>query len=233
MQISCDSSVIILDCKISYLIPSLQIFSPNLRFIHRNQQVLRRQPEETMPPITPIDETRLVELLKDESTAHKAFEALVDAYSEPLYWQIRKLVVNHDETDDLLQNVFLKAWKNIHNFRGEAKLSTWLHKIAINESLNFLHQEKQKREISDDSGDDYLLNNIEADSFFDGNAVELQLQKAIASLPEKQRLVFNMRYYDEMKYDEMSEILGTSVGALKASYHHAVKKISSLLDINS
>lgn len=185
-----------------------------------------------MPPITPIDETRLVELLKDSSTAHKAFESLVDAYSEPLYWQIRKLVGSHNETDDLLQNVFLKAWKNIHNFRGDAKLSTWLHKIAINESLNFLHQEKQRREITDDSGEDYLMRNLAADPYFDGDALQLALQKAIASLPEKQRLVFNMRYYDEMKYDEMSEILGTSVGALKASYHHAVKKIASSIDID-
>lgn len=184
-----------------------------------------------MTPKLPVDEKRLVQLLKDPSTAHQAFETLVDMYSEPLYWQIRKLVVNHNETDDLLQNVFLKAWKNIHNFRGEAKLSTWLHKIAINESLNFLQQERQKREIADDSGDDYLLNNIEADSYFDGDELQVALQKAIASLPEKQRLVFNMRYYDDMKYDEISDILGTSVGALKASYHHAVKKISSRLDL--
>lgn len=181
----------------------------------------------------PIDEKKLVELLKEESTAHKAFEALVDVYTEPLYWQIRKLVVNHRETDDLLQNVFLKAWKNIHNFRGEAKLSTWLHKIAINESLNYLQHERQKREFTDTNGDNFLLNNIEADSYFDGDALQTALQKAIASLPEKQRLVFNMRYYDEMKYDEMSEILGTSVGALKASYHHAVKKISASLDIEN
>lgn len=185
-----------------------------------------------MPLHIPIDENKLIELLKDEKTAHKAFETLVETYSEPLYWQIRKLVVNHDETDDLLQNVFLKVWKNIHNFRGEAKLSTWLHKIAINESLNHLNQERQKREITDDSGDDYLLNNIEADSYFSGDDLQMALQKAIASLPEKQRIVFNMRYYDEMKYDEMSEILGTSVGALKASYHHAVKKISAALDID-
>ena len=180
----------------------------------------------------PLDENRLVELLKDKSTARKAFETLVEYYSESLYWQIRKLVVNHDEADDLLQNVFLKAWKNIHNFRGEAKLSTWLHKIAINESLNFLSQERQKKEFTDVSGDEYLLNNIESDTYFDGNELQVALQKAIASLPEKQRLVFNMRYYDEMKYDEISEILGTSVGALKASYHHAVKKISARLNID-
>lgn len=178
-----------------------------------------------------IEEARLIELLKDEKTAHQAFEALVETYSEPLYWQIRKLVANHNDTDDLLQNVFLKAWKNIHNFRGEAKLSTWLHKIAINESLNFLHQEKQKREVTDDSGDSYLLNRIEAEDYIDGEALEKELQKAIATLPEKQRLVFNMRYYDDMKYEEISDILGTSIGALKASYHHAVKKINAKLGI--
>ncbi|MCH5214151.1 MAG: sigma-70 family RNA polymerase sigma factor [Muribaculaceae bacterium] len=179
----------------------------------------------------PIDERKLVEMLKDEQTAHKAFEMLVDLYSQPLYWQIRKLVINHSETDDLLQNVFLKAWKNIHNFRGDAKLSTWLHKIAINESLNFLHQEKQKREITDNSDDNFLLAGIAADEYFDGESVEAQLLRAVEQLPEKQRLVFNMRYYDEMKYEEISEILGTSVGALKASYHHAVKKISAQLGI--
>lgn len=189
--------------------------------------------ERIMTASAPLDEGKLIELLKEEKTAHKAFEALVDSYSEPLYWQIRRLVVSHTDADDLLQNVFLKVWKNIHNFRGDAKLSTWLHKIAINESLNFLHQERQKREITDDSGDDYLLTNIEADSYFDGEALDAALQKAIASLPEKQRLVFNMRYYDDMKYDEISEILGTSVGALKASYHHAVKKITSQLDLAS
>ena len=179
-----------------------------------------------------IDETKLVELLKEESTAHKAFETLVDIYSEPLYWQIRKLVANHDDADDLLQNVFMKAWKNIHNFRGDAKLSTWLHKIAINEALNFLNQEKNKKEVTDDTADEFLLNRVEAESFIDGEALEVQLQKAIATLPEKQRLVFNMRYFDDMKYEDISEILGTSVGALKASYHHAVKKISTRLGID-
>ena len=181
----------------------------------------------------PIDEARLIELLKDKSTAHKAFETLVDVYSEPLYWQIRKLVIGHQDADDLLQNVFLKVWKNIHNFRGEAKLSTWLHKIAINESLNFLNQEKQKKEISDETGDDFLLNRIEAETYIDGEALEISLQKAIASLPEKQRLVFNMRYFDDMKYEDISEILGTSIGALKASYHHAVKKISARMELDS
>lgn len=185
-----------------------------------------------MATYNPIDETRLVEMLKQQSTAHKAFETIVDTYSEPLYWQIRKLVANHSDADDLLQNVFLKAWKNIHNFRGEAKLSTWLHKIAINESLNFLNHEKQKNEISDTVGDEFILTNVETEPYFDGDSVEAELQKAVATLPEKQRLVFNMRYYDDMKYEEISEILGTSIGALKASYHHAVKKICSKLGID-
>lgn len=178
----------------------------------------------------PIDEKTLVRQLQDSRTAHKAFSTLVDAYSEQLYWHIRKMVVNHDDANDLLQNVFVKTWKNIHNFRGEAKLSTWLYKIAVNESLNFLNQERQKRELTDDSEDTFLLNNIESDPHFDGDAIEKELQKAIASLPEKQRLVFNMRYYDELKYEDISEILGTSVGALKASYHHAVKKIMARMD---
>lgn len=179
-----------------------------------------------------IDEKKLISLLQEEKTAHKAFETLVSEYSEPLYWHIRKMVVDHNDANDLLQNVFLKAWKNIHNFRGEAKLSTWLFKIAVNESLNFIQQQRQKRDISSDGGDDFLLKNIESDEYFDGDAVQLKLLKAIESLPEKQRLVFNMRYYDELKYEEISEILGTSTGALKASYHHAVKKIMALMEIS-
>lgn len=177
----------------------------------------------------PVDEKRLIADLQDPSKANSAFEVMVNAYSKPLYWQIRKMVVNHHDADDLLQNVFLKAWNNIHNFRGDAKLSTWLYKIAVNESINFLNQERQRRQLTDDTEDTFLLNNIESDTFFDGDALQIELQKAIASLPEKQRLVFNMRYYDDLKYDEISEILGTSVGALKASYHHAVKKIESAI----
>ena len=179
-----------------------------------------------------IDEKKLIEMLQDPKTAHKAFETLVSEYSEPLYWHIRKMVVNHNDANDLLQNVFLKVWKNIHNFRGDAKLSTWLYKIAVNESLNFLNQERQKREITDDSQDEYLLNNIEADEYFNGDEIQLKLQQAIATLPEKQRLVFNMRYFDDMKYEDISDILGTSVGALKASYHHAVKKVMAHLEIS-
>lgn len=177
----------------------------------------------------PIDEQELVRQLQDPKMAHQAFGVLLKTYSQPVYWQVRKMVVSHDDANDLVQNVFIKAWNNLHNFRGDAKLSTWLFKIAINESINFINKEKQRQQLNEDADDSFLLNNIEADSFFDGDELQRDLQRAIAKLPEKQRLVFNMRYYDDMKYDEISEILGTSVGALKASYHHAVKKVTEAL----
>jgi RNA polymerase sigma-70 factor (ECF subfamily) len=173
----------------------------------------------------PIDEKKLIENLQDPAMAAQAFDALMRTYGEEIYWQIRKMVVNHDDASDLLQNTFLKAWNNLDHFRGDAKLSTWLYKIAINESINFLNKERAKNNISTDDDDSFLLNSIEADEYFDGDELKIELQKAIASLPEKQRLVFNMRYFQEVKYEQISEILGTSVGALKASYHHAVKKI--------
>lgn len=177
-----------------------------------------------------IDEKKIIEDLQRESTARKAFEMLVRTFSEPLYWQIRKMVFDHDDANDLLQNVFLKAWNNIHNFRGDAKLSTWLYKIAVNESINFINREKSRQSIPTDSEDSsFLLDNLEADEYFDGEELHKELLKAVASLPEKQRLVFNMKYFDEMKYEEISDILGTSIGALKASYHHAVKKITELI----
>ena len=178
----------------------------------------------------PLDEKELVNQLKDPAKASKAFETLLQAYSEPVYWQIRRMVLNHDDANDIVQNVFIKAWSNLHNFRGDAKLSTWLFKIAVNESINFINKEKNRlQHVSEADGDDFLIKNLEADSHFDGDALQLELQKAIARLPEKQRLVFNMRYYDEMKYEDISEVLGTSVGALKASYHHAVKKVTEYL----
>ncbi len=177
-----------------------------------------------------IDEKKLIADLQRESTARKAFDLLVRTFSEPIYWQIRKMVFNHDDANDLLQNVFIKAWNNVHNFRGDAKISTWLYKIAINESINFINREKAHQAASTDSEDtSFLLNNIEADEYFDGDDLQKEFLRAIAKLPEKQKLVFNMKYFDDMKYEEISEILGTSVGALKASYHHAVKKITETL----
>lgn len=185
---------------------------------------------DTMAYKPPIDEQQLVSDLQNPATAHKAFDLLMRTYGEQVYWQIRKMVASHDDANDLLQNCFIKAWKNIHNFRGDARLSTWLYKIAVNESINFLNKERQRQGLTEEDPDSFLLQNLESDPYFDGDELQKELQKAILQLPEKQRLVFNMRYYDEMKYEEMSEILGTSVGALKASYHHAVKKITSAIE---
>ena len=179
---------------------------------------------------TPAEDSALIARLRDASSCRDAFGEVIALYSEPLYWQIRRLVNSHDDANDLLQETFLKAWSSIENFRGDAKLSTWLHKIAINESITFLNKEKKRQNVSLDDEESMLINAIEADKDIDGNELALNLRKAIASLPEKQRLVFNMRYYDEMKYDQIAEILGTSVGALKASYHLAVKKIEAYFD---
>ncbi len=172
-----------------------------------------------------MDEQELVRRLQNPSTCREAFGEVIRLYSEPLYKQVRHIVQTHDDANDVLQNVFLKAWQNVENFRGEAKLSTWLHKIAINESMTHLEREKRHAGISIDDDESYITSLIEADRNIDGERLALLLRKAVATLPEKQRLVFNMRYYDEMKYEQISEILGTSESALKASYHHAVKKI--------
>lgn len=177
------------------------------------------------------NEEEIIEQLHDPKRCQAAFGKVIEQYSQGLYWQIRRMVFNHDDANDILQNTFLKAWSNIDNFRGNAKLSTWLYKIAINESITFINKERARNEASIDD-DSFLLNNIESDQYFDGDEAQVKLQCAINSLPEKQRLVFNMRYYDEMKYEDMSEILGTSVGALKASYHHALKKIEAFFEEN-
>ncbi len=183
-----------------------------------------------MAYIPPVNEKQLIADLQNPTTARRGFETLMRTYSEQVYWIIRRMVVNHDDANDIMQNCFMKVWSNLHNFRGEAKLSTWLYKIAVNESINFINKEKKRLNLAEDADDSFLLNNIESDPYFDGDELQLKLQKAIASLPEKQRLVFNMRYYDEMKYEQISEVLGTSVGALKASYHHAEKKISAAME---
>lgn len=175
------------------------------------------------------NEEIVIEQLQNPATVRQAFARVVARYSEPLYWQIRKMVLSHDDANDLLQNTFLKAWGSIEYFRGDAKLSTWLYRIAVNETLTFLSKERERRNLTADDADDFLLTSIESDDYFDGDRVQKLLQQAILQLPEKQRLVFNMRYFDGMKYEDMSEILGTSVGALKASYHHAAKKIEEYL----
>ncbi len=172
---------------------------------------------------------KLVVALQDSNRRREAFAQVVDCYGEKLYWQIRKMVLDHDDANDLLQNTFMKAWANLDYFRGEAKLSTWLYKISINECLTFLNRQRALLKVSLDDADQFLLDRLESDPYFDGDALQKKLQQAILTLPEKQRLVFNMKYFDEMKYEEMSDILGTSVGALKASYHHAVKKVEDFL----
>lgn len=179
--------------------------------------------------MTEDEEALLVKRLQNEKTQKEAFSVLVNTYSEQLYWQIRKIVIAHDDANDVLQNAFIKIWTNIDNFRGESKLVTWLYKIAINESITFINKQRQQQNIALDDEENFLLSKLESDSYFDGDEAQLLLQKAIVTLPEKQRIVFNMKYFDEMKYEDMSDILDTSVGALKASYHHAVKKIEEFL----
>ncbi len=173
------------------------------------------------------DEDRIKEQLLDPEEVSNAFSLIVKEYSEQLYWQIRRLVLSHDDANDILQDTFLKAWNNIQYFRGDAKISTWLYKIALNESLAFLNKAKAENNISLDDEDAVIANKLEGDSYFNGDETAVLLQKALYSLPEKQRIVFNLKYYQEMKYEDMSDILGTSVGALKASYHLAVKKIEN------
>ena len=176
------------------------------------------------------NEREVLALLQNESTQRQGFEQVVRQYSEQLYWQIRRLVFSHEDANDLLQNTFVKAWINIDYFRAEAKLSTWLYRIALNECLTFLNKQRAEAKVSLDDPESDMVQRLESDPYFSGDRLQLTLQKALMALPEKQRMVFNLKYYQEMKYEEMSEIFGTSVGALKASYHHAVKKIERFLE---
>ncbi|MCR4921040.1 MAG: sigma-70 family RNA polymerase sigma factor [Bacteroidaceae bacterium] len=177
-----------------------------------------------------LNEQEIIQQLQQSDMREKAFEQLVREYQEPIYWQIRRLVLSHEDADDVLQNTFLKAWSALDTFRGEAKISTWLFRIAINESLNFV--EKKKQHIHLDESESGIANMLQSDPYFDGNETQIKLQQAIRQLPDKQRAVFNMKYFQEMKYEEMSIVMKTSVGALKASYHHAVKKITAFFDAN-
>jgi len=176
-----------------------------------------------------IVEADLVRELKGSETQSKAFEVLVNTYKQRLYWHIRRIVLNHDDADDVLQNTFIKVFRNIDGFNGSSKLYTWLYRIATNEALTFLRAKSKKMKISDGELQHKMIENLEADVYFEGDEIQLQLQKAIATLPEKQKLVFQMKYFQELKYTEISEILETSVGGLKASYHLAVKKLESYL----
>lgn len=172
---------------------------------------------------------KLLAQFRNQETRNYAFNLLVREYQKRLYWHIRKILLDHDDTDDVLQNVFIKVWKNLDGFKGESQLYTWLYRIATNESITFLNQKKKRAGVPLDDVSAFLANNLESDNYYKGDEIQTLLQKAILTLPDKQRIVFNMKYFDEMKYEEMSEILETSVGALKASYHHAVKKIEEYL----
>lgn len=175
--------------------------------------------------MTPLDEAEVIRQLASSEGRQKVFPMIVDQYSQSLYWKIRSIVLTHEDADDVLQNTFLKAWKSLPTFQGKAKLSTWLYRIAINESLDFLRRQKTAA-LSSADADLSVANRLLADDYFDGDKSQAVLQEAIATLPDVQRTVFTLRYYDEMKYSEISEILGTSEGSLKASYHIAVQKIT-------
>lgn len=178
------------------------------------------------------EEKLFIETLINPKTQNTAFKQLVQRYQKPLYYHIRNIVLNHDDADDVLQNTFIKVFSNIGNFKGDSKLYSWMFRIATNESLTFIEQRAKKQGISNIEVQQKAIFNLESDVYFEGNEIQLQLQKAIATLPEKQQLVFKMKYFEEMKYENISEILDTSVGGLKANYHHAVKKIEEYLKNN-
>lgn len=179
--------------------------------------------------MTDLSDKELIKQFREGSKRNNAFNLIIRKYQERLYWHIRKLVISHDDTDDILQNTFIKAFEALDRFREDSSLFTWLYRIATNESLSFLKKKQRSYFLPQGESLSHLEKTLESDSYVDGDAIQMKLQKAIIRLPEKQRLVFNMRYFDELKYEEMSEILSTSVGALKASYHHALKKIEQYL----
>lgn len=171
----------------------------------------------------------ILEKFAQSNTKNEAFSMLLKKYQEKLYWHIRRMVIDHDDADDLIQEVFIKVWRSLENFRSDSQLYTWLYRIATNECITFLNKKKQKNNVSLDDVDGSLADTLGSSDQFTGDQIQRKLQEAILTLPDKQRLVFNMKYFEEMKYDDMSEVLGTSVGALKASYHLAVKKIEAFI----
>ena len=180
-------------------------------------------------PDKPLDDKELLYQFKNADTKEAAFTRILKKYQEKLYWHIRRMVIDHDDANDVLQNMFIKVWKGLENFREDSQLYTWLYRIATNECLTFLEQQKKRSSVSLNDVENGLANKLKADSNFDANRLEWKLQLGIQQLPEKQRVVFNLRYYDEMPYEEMSRVLDTSQGALKASYHHAAKKIEEFI----
>lgn len=172
---------------------------------------------------------QILELVRESQTFERGFRLLMNKYQERLYWHIRRMVHSHEDTDDILQNTFVKVYKNLSKYRSESKLYTWLYRIATNEALTHIRKAKKSKALSLDDADTQIIS-LKADDYFDGNRAQMQLAAAIEILPEKQKLVFNMRYYQDMTYNDISEVLSTSVGALKASYHHAVKKIENYIN---
>ena len=179
-----------------------------------------------------VGEETLVHQLKQKDSQARAFEVLINTYKERLYWHIRRIVMDHDDADDVLQNTFIKVFNHINGFKGESKLYSWLYRIATNEALTFLKSKSKKLGIGNNEMQEKMIGRLEADVYFEGDEIQIKLQRAIATLPERQKLVFNMKYYDELKYSEIAEILGTSVGGLKASYHLAIKKLEEYLKGN-
>jgi len=178
-----------------------------------------------------MEDALIIEKFASESTREEAFKLLLNKYQQKIYWHVRRMVLDHDDADDVVQDIFIKVWRNLEKFREDSQLYTWLYRIATNECITFLNKKKLKQNISlDDESSAYLSESLSSGSYFNGDRAQLKLQEALLTLPEKQRLVFNMKYFDDLKYDEISEILGTSVGALKASYHLAVKKIETFFN---
>jgi RNA polymerase sigma factor (sigma-70 family) len=175
------------------------------------------------------EDEEILSKFRDEKTRNEAFNMLLKKYQQKIYWHVRRMVIDHDDADDLTQDVFIKIWKNLPGFRNDAQLYTWMYRIATNECITFLNKKKQKNNISLDDVDYELADTLSSSDQFSGDQIQRKLQEAILTLPDKQRLVFNMKYFDDMKYEEMSDVLGTSVGALKASFHLAVKKIEAFV----
>jgi RNA polymerase sigma-70 factor (ECF subfamily) len=175
------------------------------------------------------EELDLISRLQNDDTKETAFRELLSLYKERLYWHIRKIVISHDDTDDVLQNTFIKIFRSIDKFKGDSKLYSWMYRIATNESITHINKNAKRLKISNEEVQNNVINNLQADIYFEGNDIQIKLQKAIATLPQKQQLVFNMRYFDDMKYKDIANVLETSEGALKASYHIAAKKIQTFL----
>lgn len=178
------------------------------------------------------EEKAFIAELLDPKTQNTAFKKLLQLYQKPLYNHVRNMVLNHDDADDVLQNTFIKIFSNLSNFKGESKLFSWIYRIATNEAITLMQQRARKQGISNQEVQQKAITKLESDVYFDGNEIQLKLQNAVAALPEKQQMVFKMKYFEELKYEEISDVLGTSVGALKASYFHAVKKIEGFLNTN-